>query len=119
MTLDHYNDVIIGHFTFLQVIGRITFPLFCFQLVIGFHKTKSIPKYLVRLAIFALISQWPYSLFLTTSGMQGGGANVIFTFLIGLIAICIYELKLKYENGQVSISLKNKQKIQKENTTAM
>lgn len=107
MTLDHYNDIIIGRFTFLQVLGRITFPLFCFQLVLGYSKTRSIPKYLLRLLIAALISQWPYMLFMDELNLPYS-SNVVFTFLIGLLAICVYDIKCTFNGGRLSVSLRNK-----------
>ena len=64
MICDHCSDTFIGHISFLNIIGRIAFPLFCFQLVIGYKHTKDVKKYLTRLIIFGIISQIPFGLFL-------------------------------------------------------
>ena len=64
MIFDHASDAIIGHFSFFNLIGRIAFPLFCFQLVNGFKHTKNIYKYMLRLIIFGIISQIPFSIFI-------------------------------------------------------
>ena len=56
MLFDHTNDVFIGHLSVLNLIGRIAFPLFSFQLVVGYTYTHNIKKYISRMFIFALIS---------------------------------------------------------------
>lgn len=43
----------------LRIIGRIAFPLFCFMLVEGFINTHSRKNYIIRLALFAVISEIP------------------------------------------------------------
>ena len=56
MLFDHTNDVFIGHLSVFNLIGRIAFPLFSFQLVVGYTYTHNIKKYISRMFIFALIS---------------------------------------------------------------
>ena len=91
-------------------IGRISFPIFCFFIVEGFFKTKSFYRYLLRLTVFALISEpffdlaffsfqtkaWNFQkLFLNAKA----GQNVLFTLLLGLIAICLIDRVLKLDFG--------------------
>lgn len=66
MFCDHTGDAIIGHYSFLNLIGRIAFPLFAFQLTQSYVHTKNLKKFMFRLLLFALISQVPFTLFLTT-----------------------------------------------------
>ena len=65
----------------LEGAGGLTFPIMAFLLAEGWRHTSDIWKYELRLAVFALISQVPYSLFL---GAQG---NVLITLLLGLILL--------------------------------
>ena len=97
MLCDHSSDALIGHFTFLNVIGRIAFPLFCFQLVIGYKHTKNVKKYLFRLLIFAIISQIPFSIFTYLYAGIFDNLNVFFTLSLGLLAMYfLYKLPNKW-----------------------
>ena len=72
--------------------GRIAFPLFAFIAVEGYLHTSDLKKYIKRLIIFGIISQIPYMLFksiiLNKLTLE---VNVIFTLLLGIISILIYE----------------------------
>lgn len=86
----------------MRGIGRIAFPLFAFMIAEGARKTRSMPKYIGRLGLFALISEpfFYYSHSLKTptfggfienlSGLNFG--NVFFTLTLAAIAIYAYQL---------------------------
>lgn len=71
----------------LRMIGRVSFPLFCFFIVEGFFHTRSRLKYAIRLLIFAIISEVPFDLALFGYWVHSSYQNVYFTLLIGLLAI--------------------------------
>ena len=101
MFCDHFGDAFFKHFSFLNLIGRIAFPIFAFQISEGFIHTKSIKKYFLRLGIFALISQIPFSLF-STKFLKASpfSLNVFFTLLIGLLGIYLFDyITKKYESS--------------------
>jgi len=87
MLVDH-----IGAFLFpvdiLRIVGRLAFPLFAYQLTVGYKKTSDRKSYLKRLLIFAVISQVPYSLL-----KQGIELNILFTLLVGFLLIWALEKK--------------------------
>lgn len=61
MTIDHIALVFVPSDSILyyvmRLIGRLTAPLMAFMLTEGYRHTRSRSKYLLRLVIFALISQ--------------------------------------------------------------
>lgn len=70
----------------LRLIGRISFPLFCFLLVQGFLHTRSRLKYAGSLLFFALLSEFPFD-FMLSGTLDFTSLNVMFTLLIGLLTL--------------------------------
>ena len=95
MFIDHIGYAILGKFSFFNYIGRISFPIFAFQISEGYIYTKNLKKYFLRLFIFALISQLPFMLFGKIIS-NDFSLNIFFTLLLGLISIYIYD-KSKYK----------------------
>ena len=92
MLLDH-----IGYqydIEFLRCVGRIAFPIFVFLICNGYRHTASKVRYGLRLAVFALISQVPYSLFLYNTIWREKG-NVFVTLLLALLCIWTIDALLK------------------------
>ena len=90
--LIHLNSV----YSVMRTIGRLSFPIFCFLLVEGFGKTRSKPKYLFRLGMFALISEIPYDLALCATVLEFHHQNVYFTLFLGMLSMCACELVEKH-----------------------
>ena len=76
---------------FTEYFGRIAFPLFAFGIVQGYKHTRDLKRYIRRLMIAGIISQIPYSLFTSLPTLNSVALNVNFTFILGLLAIVIYE----------------------------
>ena len=95
MFIDHIGYAILGKFSFFNYIGRIAFPIFAFQISEGYSHTKSLKNYLLRLFVFAIISQIPFMLFCKIIS-NNFTLNIFFTLLLGLISIYIYD-KLNFK----------------------
>lgn len=88
----------------LRSIGRIAFPIFCFLLVEGFIHTRNVKKYVLRLGIFALVSEIPFDLAFHRQPFYFGYQNVFFTIFLGLLAlICISWAERRYSSKLVQI----------------
>lgn len=73
-----------------HVIGRVTLPVMCFFLAEGYAHTRSKKKYVLRLFLFALLSQVPYALFKGNS-WDALDLNVIFTLLFCFVSVLYYD----------------------------
>lgn len=87
MTLDHIWFSGISSNGILTCIGRLAFPIFCYQLVQGYDKTSDLKRYKLRLLLFAFISEIPFDLMCSYSLFSFSSANVIFTLFFGLLCI--------------------------------
>ena len=82
--------------TVLEIIGRIAFPIFAWFLAEGCRKTGNLPKYLLRLLTFGVLSEIPFQLcFGNVPGLHLGCHNVIFTMLLGALGIYAGQLLMK------------------------
>lgn len=81
---EEMNTVIYEGF---RAVGRVSFPIFCFLLVQGFQMTQNLKKYMLRLFLFAVLSEIPYDLAFSGAVMNWKEQNVLFTLLIGLFVL--------------------------------
>ncbi len=99
MVIDHVGMLLFSDSMLFRVIGRMSFPIFCFLIVEGFYHTSDVKKYMARLAIFAVLSEVPFNLLVSGNITDIRYQNVYFTLLIGLVTIyfinstCNYMLK--------------------------
>ena len=101
MLLDHIGLVFYDE-SILRFIGRLAFPIFAFQASLGYEHTKNIKKYLLKLFIFAIISQIPYYLMTIDNGFH---FNSIFTISFGVLSIVAYNKLDKLFDKILAISL--------------
>lgn len=95
MLCDHLGYIIYAKFSFMNYIGRLSFPIFAFLVTEGYKHTKNLKKYFARLLIFATISQVPYMLFISTFS-NSFSLNILFTLSLGLLGITLYD-KIKFK----------------------
>lgn len=101
MTLNHIANVFLESgtllFEILVDIGYFTAPVMIFFMTEGYDYTRSKKKYALRLLLFAVLSQVPFSLAFTGEGaIEFVAFNMLFTLLacFGIIHI----MKTKQEN---------------------
>lgn len=108
MVIDHigfYFSPVLPNpiYTIFRYIGRIAMPIFVYLLVQGFFHTKNFNKYIIRLGIFAFITQILITVLMiinikllldyTAAKQIYTTGNILFTFVLSLIT-----LKLLHEN---------------------
>ena len=127
MTVDHVGAILYPEFTVLRFIGRLSFPLFAYLLILGMENTRNIRNYFTRLFIFALISQVPFFLALDYGPFDS--LNIFFTLSSGLLFIYFFKkssvfvlvpvfasLVLPFDYGIYGIAMIGCMYILKENT---
>lgn len=93
MLIDHAGLILFPQYPILRVIGRIAFPLFAFQIGIGFSHTRDIKKYFLRLLIFGVVIQIFYAIAAAYIGEDPLMLNIFFTLVLGVLAISSFEKK--------------------------
>ena len=91
MLIDHVGYIFFPQYVFLRIIGRISFPIFAFLIVEGFMHTKDVKKYILRMTVFAIITEMPFD-FAFYGTYNWGHQNVLITFLLAIIAMYIDRL---------------------------
>ena len=115
MILDHSWNVFFVNQNqiWMNLLGRFAFPIFAFMLVEGFYKTKNRSKYLKRIFIFAVISEIPFNLLLSTSIFGSPSIffpynNVLWTFGIALYMLVLFEKIKNKDNLPVTVKILGK-----------
>ena len=85
MLCDHLWATVLPGVMWLTAVGRIAFPIFAFQVAEGFQRTHDRKKYLLRMLVFALISEIPFNYLYYSSPVFPFHQNVMFTIFIALL----------------------------------
>ena len=92
MLVDHIGYMYFPNEILFKIIGRLAFPIFAYQIAIGYSRTSNIKKYVLRLSLFALITQIPYCFFSPDIKFNPIHFNVLFTFLAAIGLLCVYDM---------------------------
>ncbi len=85
MTVDHLGAICNPEYIILRVIGRLSFPLYGYLIILGIESTRNRRNYFARLLIFAIISQVPYYLAFNLAPFEM--LNIFFTLSFGVLFI--------------------------------
>ncbi len=97
MLADHVGAILLPETVILRCIGRLAFPIFAFFVAEGYTHTRSFGRYLLRMAIWAAVSEIPFNL-------ENGAVfdltrqNVLWTFCLALLTLRGLE-ELRRETG--------------------
>lgn len=100
MTIDHATDLLFPGFPsqpaplVLHFVGRLTAPIMWFFVCEGFHYTKDVKKYMMRLGVFAIISHFAYcfGFGISLNPFEGGIFNrtsVMYPLFIAVVILYI------------------------------
>jgi hypothetical protein len=95
MALDHIGLILFPEYHIFRIIGRIAFPLFAFQIGIGYLYTRNYMKYLTRIFLYGLVIQVAFGIATNFVGLNEDiwYLNIFFTLGLGLMAINFYDHK--------------------------
>lgn len=91
MLIDHIWMLFFPDVDLYRMIGRISFPLFWWGIVRGYRVTKNKEKYIQRLFLLWVVSQIPF--FYLQAVFDVWIINVVFTLLIGLFSIWLWDIE--------------------------
>lgn len=86
MLCDHLG-VFFPRSVWLPCVGRLAFPIFAFLIAEGIRYTSDKGRYMKRLLLLAVLSEIPFDLQYERSVVYPFHQNVIWTFLIALLAL--------------------------------
>lgn len=95
MLIDHLGAVVFRSVPEMRILGRIAFPIYCWCMVVGFHYTRSVPRYLGRILLTGLLSQPIYAYVMEHMGHSGNliadlmlpRPNIFLTLFLALAAL--------------------------------
>ena len=91
MVFDHVGDMFFPDSDWMRMVGRIAMPIFAFCITEGYIHTRNKNKYLMRMGIFALISEVPFDL--AFDGKIGlSHQNIMLSFFLAIIALMLFDL---------------------------
>ena len=105
MFIDHMGAVFFPGELMFRYIGRIAFPIFAFLLVEGYFHTRDVRRYMLRLGLFAVISEIPYDLAFRETILEFEHQNVFFTLFIGVAMMYALEKSPQWQANEAEVQM--------------
>ncbi len=91
MLMDHLWATLLPAREWLTCARRVAFPIFAFMAVEGYFHTRSFKKYILRMLLFAVLSEIPFDLMYGGTWFYPVHQNVLWTFLLSLLGVWLME----------------------------
>ena len=99
MLIDHLGVLYFPELRILRTIGRIAYPIFAYQIALGYKNTSNRGKYRWKLFIFGVVSQIPYMLLNKTLEPEYYVFNVLLLFWFATFVLQSFEKSKQYFNS--------------------
>ncbi len=100
MLLDHMSKFLLPQYSFLVIIGRISFPIFAYMIAEGCTHTKNRSKYLLSILCLSMICQIGFWVVSASLYM-----NILVTFALSVITIYSIDFFVKKKNFSSAVLL--------------
>ncbi len=91
MVFDHVGDIFCPELLWPRMIGRLAMPIFSFCIAEGYLHTKNKNRYLLRMGIFAVISEIPFDLAFSGK-IDIGHQNIMLTFFLSILGLKFFDM---------------------------
>lgn len=91
MVFDHVGDMFFPDMLWLRMVGRLAMPIFAFCITEGYIHTRNRNKYLLRMGIFALVSEVPFDLAFE-GHINLSHQNIMLSFFLSIVALMLFDL---------------------------
>lgn len=104
MLCDHLWAVLFPAEEWLTCIGRIAYPIFAFMIVEGYTHTHNLRRYMLRIFLWACLSEIPFNIMYGGSIFYPYHQNVLWTFLQSLLLIILIEkCRLRFKTASAAM----------------
>jgi hypothetical protein len=102
MLIDHIGAALFPQLQWLRLIGRLAFPIYCFLLAEGVRRTKNPRLYGLRLALGAVLAEWPFDV-LFFGKFTWQHQSVMVTLLLGFFMLQLGKKRPAWRIGLMAV----------------
>lgn len=105
MTIDHIGYVFFPEQMIWRLVGRLAFPIFAYMAAEGAFYTRDRKRYLLRLLLWAVVSEIPFDLMGNGAAFSPEAQNVCWTLAAGVACVFVLENKGRWRYTAVAFIL--------------